>query len=93
MSGGLYSIDLGLAEQVEKLLAATDADVDQYRAQLFSLVGQLEGTWVSPNKQSFVNDWVTYCNAVNTIYDVGPRMVNGLKTEINLISQAEQVQF
>jgi hypothetical protein len=90
---GVYSIDLGLAQQVEKLLAATDADVDQYRSQLFSLVGQLESSWVSPNKQSFENDWVTYCNAVNVIYDVGPRMVNGLKSEINLIEQAEQVQF
>ncbi len=90
---GQFSIDLGLAEQVEKLLQGVDNDVDQYRSQLLTLVGQLEGSWVSPNKQSFYNDWVTYCNAMNTIYDVGPRMVNGLKNEINLISQAEQVQF
>ena len=88
-----FSIDLGLAEQVAKLLQATDNDVDQYRSQLFNLVGQLEGTWVSPNKQSFLNDWAIYCTAVNNIYDIGPRMVQGLNNEINLISQAEQVQF
>jgi hypothetical protein len=95
MSGGgsLFSIDLGLAEQVKKNLQAVDADVDQYRANLLSLVSQLEATWVSPNKQSFMNDWGAYCTAVNNIYQYGPTMVTGLGNEISLIQQAENVSF
>ena len=93
MGGGLFSIDLGQAETVNKFLTAIDADANQNLSNLLNLVGQLEQTWQSPNKASFINDWGTYCNALRTICNVGPNLVAGLTHEINLIQQAEGVQF
>lgn len=93
MSGGGFSIDLGLAQQVLTLFQKIDNDVNQYRNTLINLVGQLESSWNSPNKQSFNNDWATYCNAIIAVGQYGPNLVNGLTNEIALITQAEQVQF
>ncbi len=90
---GQFSIDIGLAGQVVTILQNVDNDVAQYRSQLINLVNQLEGSWNSPNKSSFYNDWVTYCNAIIAIGDVGPHLVQGLNQEISLVTQAEQVQF
>lgn len=94
MSGGVFEFDLGQAETVQKFLVAVDNDVNQYLSNLINLVdSQLEPSWQSPNKQSFINDWNSYCSALVNISNVGPKLVAGLKQEINLITQAEQVQF
>ncbi len=90
---GQFSIDIALAQQVAGLFQTVDNDVAQYRSQLINLVNQLDGSWQSPNKQSFYNDWVSYCNAIIAIGDVGPKLVTGLNHEIALVQQAEQVQF
>ncbi len=90
---GQFSINIILAANILSIFDTINQGIDQYRTPLINQVGQLEGTWQSPNKQSFYNDWVSYCNALNTLYDVGPRLAQGLKNEINLVQQAEQVQF
>lgn len=91
--GGAFTIDLGLAQSVLNLFSKIDGDVNQYASQLFQAVNNLESDWNSPNKQSFLNDWATYCNAVVNIQTVGPRLVSGLTNEIALVQQAEGVQF
>lgn len=90
---GVFSFNLGEAENVKKYLVAVDSDVSQYLSQLISQVGQLEQTWQSPNKGSFINDWNSYCTSLGTINQIGPKLVAALTSEINVVTQAEQVQF
>ena len=88
-----FSFDVTLAQQIVPLFQNIDNDVAQYRNQLINLVNQLEGSWNGPNKASFYNDWVSYCNAIIAIGNTGPKLVAGLNQEIALVTQAEQVQF
>jgi uncharacterized protein YukE len=91
--GGLFSFNIGEAETVKKYLVAVDSDVSQYLSTLISQVGQLEQTWNSPNKGSFINDWNSYCSSLGTINNIGPKLVAALTQEINLVQQAEGVNF
>ncbi len=90
---GIFSFNIGEAENVKKYLTAVDNDVNQYLSTLITQVGQLENSWNSPNKGSFINDWNSYCTSLSQISQIGPKLVNALNQEINLVQQAEQVNF
>ena len=94
MSGGSpFTIDLGLAQQVLTIFLKIDGDVNQYAGPLYQAVTNLQGSWQGGNSVSFNNDWDTYKGAVQTIQNLGPNLTNGLTNEINLVTQAEGVQF
>lgn len=91
--GGVFKIDLGVAQQVLTVFQKIDGDVNQYASQLIQAVSNLEATWQGPSEQAFDNDWQTYRNAINVIQSIGPNLVNGLTNEIALVQQAEGVSF
>ena len=96
MSGGgsPFSIDLGVAQSVLTIFQNIDNEVNQYAGQLNTAVQNLQGNWQGgTNQQSFNTDWTTYWSAICTVQSVGPNLVNGLTNEINLVQQAEGVQY
>ena len=89
----VFSIDLILAEHIPAIFDVINQGTDQHIGQLTSEVNQLLGSWQSPNKASFEQDWDRYRQALLTIADVGPRLAHGLRQEIIYVQDAENVGF
>ena len=93
MQGGGFYIELDLATDLLSNVNTINQAVDQSWNQVLHLGDKFEENYQSPNKQNFIDAWSAYAQALKTLAEIGPRMVLGLKNEIALVQQAEEVQF